>query len=292
MKIITMKKGKIQNGELRKNGNKKNITGHSHPSFISLRDAAVEASHAAGQVLLRRFRTKLKVSEKPGAGLVTNADLEAERAALKVLKRAFPDFGILTEESGHEKAKSPGRWIIDPLDGTTNFAHGFSMFCVSIAAEWDGKTVAGVVFHPISQETYTAIRGKGAFINGQRISVSEKRSLSQAFLSTGFSSRKEQWLSDEIGVFERLSRLANAVRRPGSAALDLAHVARGTFDGFWERGLSPWDIAAGGLLVEEAGGKISDLEGHPLNLLKMDSKGVLASNGTLHDELRYAIAID
>lgn len=249
------------------------------PSLTAIQKTAVRAAQAAGKVLLRRFRTKLRINEKPGEGLVTNADFEAERAAIRVLRAEFPDFGILTEESPAAEARSPGRWILDPLDGTTNFAHGLTTFCVSIAAEWEGQIVVGVIFHPVLNDTYTAIRGKGAFVNGRKMSVSSTRSLGDALLSTGFSSRKEKWLSDEIKVFEHMSRKANAIRRPGSAALDLAHVARGAFDGFWERGLAPWDVAAGALMIQEAGGKVTDFQGNNLSLTGGE---ILCSNGRIH----------
>lgn len=252
------------------------------PSTTKLRDVAVQAAHAGGRVLMKRFRTRLRVNEKPGEGLVTNADFESERAALSILKRAFPDFGVLTEESSGKQGRSPGRWIVDPLDGTTNYAHGFPTFCVSIAAEWNGEVLVGVIHHPILHETYTAIRGKGAFVNGKRMQVSKTSNLREAMLTTGFSSRKEKWLGQEILAFRRLSRAAHAVRRPGSSALDLAQVARGVFDGFWERGLSPWDVAAGALMVREAGGLVTDFKGGPLRL---DSGELLCSNGVIHRAL-------
>ena len=256
------------------------------PSLLDLRNAATLAAHAAGEVLMRRFRTKLRVDEKPGQGLVTNADFESERAALKSLHSTFPDFGILTEESDGKKAQSPGRWILDPLDGTTNYAHGLTTFCVSIAGEWNGEIVVGAIFHPTSGEMYTAMRGKGSFIDGRRMRVSTTPELRDAFLSTGFSSRKDKWLTQEIATFERLSRKSNGVRRPGSAALDLAQVARGVFDGFWERGLSAWDVAAGSLMIEEAGGKVSDFKG---NALRLDGGEVLCSNGAIHRALVHEI---
>lgn len=249
------------------------------PSLTGLREAATRAAHASGRVLMKRFRTRLRVREKPGEGLVTNADLESERTAVAELRRAFPDFGILTEESSARQGRSPGRWILDPLDGTTNYAHGFPNFCVSIAAEWEGEVLVGVIHHPVLGETYTAIRGKGAFVNGQRMRVSSVSHLRDAMLTTGFSSRKEKWLGQEILAFRRLSRVAHAVRRPGSSALDLAQVARGVFDGFWERGLSAWDVAAGALMVQEAGGLVTDFKGGPLRL---DSGELLCSNGSLH----------
>jgi myo-inositol-1(or 4)-monophosphatase len=249
------------------------------PSFNVLRDVAVEASQAAGKALLKRFRTKLKISEKSDAGLVTNADIEAELAAIRVLKRKFPHFGILAEESAEQMGESAGRWILDPLDGTTNFAHGHSVFCVSVAAEWKGEVVAGAIFHPVSGDLYTAVRGKGAFVNGKRMKVSSVGQISAALLSTGFNSRKDLHLANELQTFERMSRMASGVRRPGSAALDLAHVARGIFDGFWETGLAPWDIAAGMLMIEEAGGKVTDFSGRTLRL---NGGEIVASNGTLH----------
>jgi myo-inositol-1(or 4)-monophosphatase len=252
------------------------------PSKASLHRIATEAAQAGGQALLRRFRTKLRIAEKPGEGIVTNADFESERAMLKVLKAAHPEFGFLTEESEPQAARSPGRFILDPLDGTANFAHGFPNFCISIAAEWDGEIVAGVIFHPVSGETYSAILGKGAYVNGRKMHVSSTKRLADAFLSTGFCSRKEEWLEKEVQIFERLSRLSNGVRRPGSAALDLAQVARGVFDGFWERGLKPWDVAAGALMVHEAGGKVTGFDG---KTLRLDSGEFLASNGLLHRKL-------
>ncbi len=219
---------------------------------------------------------------KADEGLVTQADVESERAALAVLRRAYPEFGILTEESTGVEAKSPGRWIVDPLDGTTNFAHGYSTFCVSIAAEWAGEVVAGVILQPVTGEVYSAIRGKGAFVDGRRMRVSGTRVVRDAFLSTGFTSRKDAWLEKELVSFERLSRAAQGVRRPGSAALDLAQVARGVFDGFWERQLRPWDVAAGALMVEEAGGKVTNFRGAALEL---DAREVLATNGVVHREI-------
>jgi myo-inositol-1(or 4)-monophosphatase len=228
----------------------------------------------------------MKVREKQGAGLVTSADLEAEATCVRILKRAQPEFGFLTEEAPEKPAKNAGRWIIDPLDGTTNFVHGFPMFCVSIAAEWEGEIVAGVIYHPILKETYRAIRGKGAWVNNTRMHVSRTKKLGNSLLSTGFSYRKDRVLHKEMEAFERLSDIARAIRRPGSAALDLAYTARGIFDGFWERRLSPWDVAAGALLVQEAGGKVTDFKGNPF---KIDSSELLASNAFLHKDLKRII---
>jgi myo-inositol-1(or 4)-monophosphatase len=260
------------------------------PSTRKLIETAVAAAHASGKVLIKHFGKKLRVEEKVGAGLVTNADWESENAAIRILKaraRGFADFGVLTEESGLHAARNEGRWIMDPLDGTTNYVHRFPMFCVSIAAEWKGEVLVGVIHHPILKETYIAIRGKGASVNGKKLSVSNTRKIVNSLLSTGFSynsqsSRSEGLLRTEMHSFENLSSVARAIRRPGSAALDLAYTARGVFDGFWERKLSPWDVAAGMLLVSEAGGKVTDFEGRPFQLTAPE---ILASNGHLHPEL-------
>jgi myo-inositol-1(or 4)-monophosphatase len=256
--------------------------GVKSPSLAALARTSVEAAEAAGAVLARHFGRKLDIREKPGAGLVTNADLAAEQAALRVLRRRFPEFGILTEESPPEHSASPGRFILDPLDGTTNFVHRFPMFCVSLAAEWAGQVVVGVIYHPILRETYLAIRGRGATVNGKTLRVSKTRVLSNSLLTTGFTYRKEEMLRAEMHSFARLSSVARAIRRPGSAALDLAYTARGVFDGFWERNLSPWDVAAGALLVEEAGGRVTDFHGKPF---RVDADEILASNGPLHSAL-------
>ncbi len=247
----------------------------------------IEAAHSAGRILRKNFGKNLQVREKRDAGLVTNIDIAAEDAAIRILKRAFPEFGVLAEESGLESRDAPGRWIIDPLDGTTNYIHGFPMFCVSLAAEWQGELVAGVIYHPILEETYVAVRGKGAFLNRKRIHVSRTRNLKDALLTTGFTYRKDEYLHREMKPFERLSTIARAIRRPGSAALDMAYTARGVFDGFWEQGLSPWDVAAGIVLIEEAGGRVTDFKGQKVRIEKPE---LLASNPYLHEALRQVIA--
>jgi myo-inositol-1(or 4)-monophosphatase len=255
-----------------------------------MRSAAIEAALAAGDVLLYHFTRKLKISEKPGAGLVTNADLEAERRAVKILKKKFPSFTFLTEESTVEPTHgitTAGRWIIDPLDGTTNYVHRFPMFCVSIAAEWEGKIAVGVIYHPILKNLYVAVQGKGATLNGKSMHVSQTSKMDSALLTTGFTYLKEELLRAEMKTFEKLSGMSRAIRRPGSAALDLAYTAQGVFDGFWEHRLSPWDIAAGALLVSEAGGRVSDFLGNPFNV---HSPEIVASNSVLHRALLNAVA--
>ena len=279
---------------------KRNNQKPAAPEHEEIRKALISAANASGKILKKYFGRPLKVAEKPGAGLVSNADLEAERAAVAILTRARPDFAFLTEEAQTpvSKRKSStevtslkiaGRWIIDPLDGTTNFVHGFPMFCVSVAAEWDGNVQVGVIYHPILDETYYAVRGKGAFlISGgrkRRLKVSPRSEVKNALLTTGFTYRKDRFLRAEMKVFEELSELARAIRRPGSAALDLAYTARGVFDGFWERNLAPWDIAAGLLIVAEAGGVVTDFSGQSATV---DSPAILAAAPLLHKELlRY-----
>ncbi len=250
-----------------------------------IRKDMIRAAHAAGRVLMRYYSMSLNVREKKGAGLVTEADLAAEKSVMNILAKARPDFLFLSEETNPhgQPGFSRGRWVIDPLDGTTNFVHRFPMFCVSIGAEWDGQIVAGVIYHPVLKDLYVATLGGGAFLNGKRMQVSTTEKLRNSLLTTGFSYRKQEWLHAEMTSFERLSRTARAIRRPGSAALDLAYTARGVFDGFWESKLSPWDVAAGGLLVREAGGQVTNFKGVPFHI---EQQNILATNGLLHEELR------
>lgn len=252
-----------------------------------LKKAVVEASWAAGKVLMKYFGTDLHVDEKKDAGLVTEADFAAEEAAFKILKKARPSFSFLAEESAPISKPAEGRWILDPLDGTTNFVHGFPMFCVSIAAEWQGAVVVGAIFHPTFKETYWAARGQGAWVNKTRMQVSRTTQIRDCLLTTGFTTRREEWLHREMEAFERLSGVVRAIRRPGSAALDLAYTARGVFDGFWERRLAPWDVAAGGLLVLEAGGVVTNFKGHPF---QVEDKEILACAPGVQRSLLQTIA--
>ncbi len=246
---------------------------------------AVEAAFQAGKVIRKHFNRKLIVREKGKLGLVTNADIEAEEVALRVLKKCEPSFALLTEETNSQgvmKTGQKGMWIVDPLDGTTNFVHRFPMFCVTIAAQVGKEVVAAVTYHPILDELYTAIKGKGAYLNGTQMQVSKTKHIKDALLSTGFAYSARDLLSTEMTSFEKVSRASRAVRRPGSAALDLAYTARGVFDGFWERHLSAWDVAAGSLLVKEAGGKVTDFDGGKFNHLGIE---VVATNGKVHSQV-------
>ncbi len=251
-----------------------------------LEKTALRASEAASAIIVKYYGKNFRVREKTGAGIVTEADLKAEEAIIRILQKDFPEMGILAEESGivgrSMERGAPGRWIIDPIDGTTNFAHGYPMFCVSIAAEWEHEITVGVIQHPILNDIYQATRGHGAKLNGKPMKVSKVSRMKDSLLTTGFSYKSKGLLKTELHLFEVMSIETQAVRRPGSAALDLAYTARGVFDGFWEMGLSPWDIAAGALLVEEAGGKATDLRGNKLGVLATQ---VLASNKKLHGEL-------
>lgn len=262
------------------------------PNPKKLIPGMIRAAHASGKVLKKYWdrmdKKSLGIREKLDAGLVTHADIESERACVKILKTLRPDFSFLTEEGTAETKKATGRWVIDPLDGTTNFVHGFPMFCVSLAAEWDGKIIAGVIYHPILQDTYVATKNGGATVNGKKLKISKTSKIEDSLLTTGFTYRKNLHLHQEMIAFEELSQVARAIRRPGSAALDLAYVARGVFDGFWERRLSPWDIAAGTLLVQEAGGIVTDFFGNPPQL---DDQAILATNKKLHPALLKAVQV-
>ncbi|MTI11906.1 inositol monophosphatase family protein [Sansalvadorimonas verongulae] len=229
---------------------------------------ALRAARKAGEIIAQGYEQLdvIKVQKKEANDYVTEIDQAAERAIISVLKKAYPDHGFLGEETGHQPGKGEGEdylWIIDPLDGTTNFIHGMPQFAVSIACQYRGRIEHAVVFNPISLEEFTASRGQGAALNGRRIRVSSRTSLQGALLGTGFPFRADQLtnLDNYIGMFRSLIGETAGIRRPGSAALDLAYVAAGRYDGFWEFGLKEWDMAAGALLIQEAGGLIADFRG-------------------------------
>jgi myo-inositol-1(or 4)-monophosphatase len=230
----------------------------------SLLDTAVSAAQAGGQVLEKYWRGLPggSVSEKKKNDFVTRADEESEEAIVAKIRETHPEDGFLGEEGGRRGSGGEERtWIIDPLDGTTNFIAGFPFWCVSVGVRERGEIVAGVVWDPLRQELYSAERGAGAFRNGERLQVTGRAGLEGAFLSTGFPFRSKDRLDIYLALFRDLFQHARAIRRAGSAALDLANVAAGVFDGFFEFRLSIWDIAAGSLLVEEAGGRITDFDG-------------------------------
>ncbi len=253
-------------------------------------NTAVKAARRAGTVIVRALPDidRLRIETKSRHDFVTEVDRRAEELIIETLKAAYPDHGILAEESG-AAVGNEWEWVIDPLDGTTNFLHGFPQFAVSIALRRRGRLEQAVVFDPLRDELFTATRGEGAQLNDRRIRVSRVADFDSALLGTGFPFRASDSVAQWVRLFERVACCTSGVRRAGSAALDLAYVACGRLDGFWETGLKPWDIAAGALLVREAGGLASDLftEGDPL-----DSGNILAANPRVYGHMRTAFADD
>ena len=245
-------------------------------------DFAIEMAHDAGRVLVERMSRTLQVTNKGIIDLVTEADVASERLIVERIRSYFPRHAVLAEESGaSDEGRSEWRWIIDPLDGTTNYAHGYPCFCVSIALERAGVLELGVIYDPLREEMFAARRGDGATLNGRAIRVSEISELNRAMLCTGFPYDVRE-RNDFARHFASFIMSAQAVRRDGSAALDLAYVACGRFDGFWEEGLRPWDVAAGVLLIEEAGGRSSHYDGARFNIY---TPPIIASNGLIHEEM-------
>lgn len=244
-------------------------------------DVATEAAMAGGAVLQKYWGNLSSIQEKGRSGdLVTEADRASEVEVLAVLKRHFPDHAILAEESGQlGQLDSPLLWAVDPLDGTTNYAHQYPLCAVSIGLLVAGVPTVGVVYNPILQDLYRAAKGLGATHNRQPIQISATTKLSDSLLVTGFAYDRRETLDNNYAEFCHLTHLTQGVRRGGSAAIDLAHVASGCLDGYWERGLSPWDLAAGVVLVEEAGGQISAYDGGPFDIY---SGRLVATNGALH----------
>jgi myo-inositol-1(or 4)-monophosphatase len=245
-----------------------------------LRDLLLQA----GNRLRKQYGRVKRIRYKSGAvtNLVTNVDQDVERFIKLQIRKHYPEDSILAEESEIEKADSPQRWIIDPLDGTTNFAHGLSLFCVSIGVEWNGEVVAGGICDPIHEELFFAMKGKGATLNGKKIRVSKTKKLERALIVTGFPYDIHAHPENSLPYFNAMIQRAQGVRRLGSAALDLAYLAMSRFDGFFEVFLSPWDTAAGSLLLQESGGVITDFSGRPYSIYRRE---LAASNGLIHDEM-------
>jgi myo-inositol-1(or 4)-monophosphatase len=244
-------------------------------------EVAVTAVKRAGEVLRNGFGQRQEVKYKGEVDIVTKADEDAERAIKEVLQETFPDYGMLAEEGGRLEGEGDSRWIVDPLDGTTNYAHGLPFFSISIALERNSEVVLGVVHDPTADETYTAERGSGAFLNGEPIGVSDTDELIRALLATGFLYDRDE-VPQALDIFGQFAMSTQSIRRLGSAALDLCYVAVGRLDGYYERGIKAWDIAAGVLILREAGGKATDYLGHELEL---GIGEVVASNGLLHPDL-------
>jgi len=247
-------------------------------------EAAVEIAREAGAILREEFDRPAEISYKGDVDIVTQADKRSEKAIVTRLTEFFPEHAIAAEEGTGHEGKSEFRWHVYPLDGTTNFAHGYPCFCVSIALAQRDTLLAAVVFNPFYDELFAAARGQGATLNGKPIHVSKMASVSTSLLCTGFPVQNRQ-LSPNLQFYGDFTMRSHGVRRDGSAALDLASVAAGRFEGFWEFGLKPWDTAAGVLLIEEAGGKVSDFAGEPYRL---GGPVILATNGSIHEEMRAA----
>jgi myo-inositol-1(or 4)-monophosphatase len=256
-----------------------------NPLFLT---TAVEAVVRAGDMQMARFGQDVRVDKKGTIDLVTDVDVAVERMFRALIAERFPDHQILAEEMGGAAAIPPGPcWIFDPIDGTTNFAHGMPIFCASLALEIDGVPELAAVYDPNRKELFTAERGGGAFLNGRPLRVSAAAQLVDAMLVTGFPYDVHSRVDEIVGLFAEFVGKARAVRRLGSAAIDLCWVAAGRMDGFWESDLKPWDIAGGALLVTEAGGRVTNLDGSPF---RSRTGSVLASNGHLHPAMSNVIS--
>ncbi|MBS0649176.1 MAG: inositol monophosphatase [Verrucomicrobia bacterium] len=241
---------------------------------------AIEAALQAGDLLKKGFGTSFEITSKPGRhNLVTEYDKAAEARISSCLLKRFPSHGFLGEEQGHTK-QGDVVWIVDPLDGTVNFAHGIPMFSISIAAAADHELLASCVYQPMTGELFWAEKGRGAFLNGTSLHVTKNKSLEDALLATGFPYNVDEDPLHCIETFAQMTRQGFPIRRLGSAAMDIAYVAAGRFDAYWEVSLQPWDFAGGKLLLEEAGGKLTHYDGSPCDLFK--SGTILATNGLLH----------
>lgn len=256
----------------------------------SPRSVAVETALAAGRLLRERLGQVQEIRFKGTVNLVTEVDEASERLIVERIRAAFPEHAILSEEGGVSSSAQDARylWVVDPLDGTTNYAHGYPLFAVSIALVVDGTPELGVVYQPVLDELFLAERGAGAYLNGRRIQVSDQETMIMALLATGFPYDLER-RKRALAHFGRFTTITRAIRRDGSAALDLCYVAAGRFDGFWEPELAPWDTAAGALIVREAGGVVTDYAGRPLTL---DSTSCVASNGRLHQQILDVLNAD
>jgi myo-inositol-1(or 4)-monophosphatase len=253
---------------------------------------AVQACDIGQKILQDYFGRISDINEKELAGLVSEADIESEKAITQYLRREYPDFDILGEEgafkdpSSQSRLKQPGRWCIDPLDGTTNYVHQLPIYCVSIGFEWEGETVAGAIHVPFLNKVYSGYKGGGAFVNGKRMKVSQRETIEKSLLATGFSSYDKAALEKQIKIFTHLVGRARGVRRAGSAAYDLCLVAEGVFDGYWESRLQPWDTSAGSLFVREAGGVVTNYQGDDY---RSEMPSLIAGNRAIYAEIKRTI---
>jgi len=255
-----------------------------NPRFLA---TAIEAVVRAGDLQMAKFGTGVRVEKKGAIDLVTEVDLEVERMFRAMVAERFPDHDVLAEELTGDVRGASHRWVFDPLDGTTNFAHGVPIFCASLALEIDGQAMVGAVYDPNRRELFTAEAGVGSWLNGQRLTVSLNATVLESMLVTGFPYNVHQKADEFLQVFGRLLKQARAIRRLGSAAIDICWVAAGRMDGFWEASLKPWDTRAAALILEEAGGRVTGMDGTPWD---PDGGHILATNGLIHDEMLRVIA--
>ncbi len=265
-----------------------NPIGFRPVDLASIRDIGVAAAARGGEILLHYWGRTHSVEKKGIIDLVTEADLASEEAIIQVIRTAFPEHTIFAEETGKTPGTAPHEWIIDPLDGTTNYAHHLPEFCLSIAFALEGEMAFGLILSPVLGELFCATRGQGARLNGQPIRVSNTKIVRESLLVTGFPYDLPPVIRPLMERLERCLLAAQGVRRLGSAALDLCYVACGRFDGFWEQNLAPWDTAAGWVIAREAGGMISDFSHGPYGL---DKKEILATNGLIHQEMTELLTL-
>jgi myo-inositol-1(or 4)-monophosphatase len=258
--------------------------------IVKFLSVAWEAANAAGEIIRESWQQPKTIDYKGAIDLVTTIDREAERKIVEVLQRNFPDHAILAEEETDLRAdNNEYRWIIDPLDGTTNFAHGYPQVSISVGLEQSGRLILGLVYDPLRRECFRAVKGQGATLNGSPIQISTVNELDKALLATGFPYDHREKADFYLTFFKAFLTRCQGIRRAGSAALDLCYVACGRIDGFWELKLKPWDTAAGSLIVEEAGGRVSDFSGKPFSIYGEET---LASNGSIHVEMLSVLKAD
>ncbi|KPA10405.1 inositol-phosphate phosphatase [Candidatus Magnetomorum sp. HK-1] len=253
-----------------------------------IQQIAIAAAYHAGKILYSHYGHLKNIQKKGVIDLVTEADVASEKMIKKIIQNRFPDHGFIAEESGRSNSESSHKWIIDPLDGTTNYAHQIPIFAVSIAFAEADQPLVGVVFNPISQELFTAVKGQGAMCNGRLIEVSKTNQFSDSILVTGFPYNLHDIIDPLIKRFARCLESAQAVRRLGAASIDLCYIASGKFDGFWEQNLKPWDTAAGMLIAQEAGAQITNFSNNPYHY---EMPEIVASNGFIHNDLINRLTI-
>jgi len=253
-----------------------------------LTSVAIDAARAAGNILKSRFGRIHDIEEKKNAGIVTDVDRLAEKTIIQAIQKSFPDHGIVGEEGGDVHGRVPIKWIIDPLDGTTNYAHGLPFFCVSIGVEVEGEISSAVIYDPLRDDLYWSEKGKPSYRNESILHVSKTKRVHDALIGTGFSYLKQQVIDLELKNLRSIVVHSRGVRRTGSAAWDLCQVACGIYDGFWERHLHMWDVAAAYLIVKNAGGTITKMNGSPWKLTDSD---ILATNNLIHEEMRQLLEL-